>query len=339
MEPRNPLCPDCDQGMTRRDFGKTLGSVAVVAGTTHLLATPLQAAKSPMVNSAAINSAGISAVETAVAEFYGTLTEGQKKIICFPFEDEKRLRISANWRITEPRIEDDFYTDEQRRLIDQIYRSVTSPDGYERFQRQLEEDSGGFARYHVGVFGKPGTGKFEWEMTGRHCTIRAAGETAGGLAFGGPTIYGHGETNPDKNLFHYQTQKANEVFSALDAAQRKEALLPGAPIEIQVPLQGQAGKFPGIRVGELSSDQKELVKSAIQVILAPYRKERADEALAVVKKNGGLDELHLSFYRKGDLNEDEIWDIWRVEGPAFVWHFRGAPHVHAYVNIGQPRST
>jgi hypothetical protein len=22
-----------------------------------------------------------------------------------------------------------------------------------------------------------------------------------------------------------------------------------------------------------------------------------------------------------------------VEGPSFVWHFRGAPHVHAYINI------
>ena len=26
--------------------------------------------------------------------------------------------------------------------------------------------------------------------------------------------------------------------------------------------------------------------------------------------------------------------IWRLEGPTLVWHFRGAPHVHAYVNIG-----
>ncbi len=330
MEPDNPLCPDCDEGMTRRDFGKTLGSVAVVAGTSHLLATPLPAAK----------TTGIAAVETAVAEFYGTLTEAQRKIICFPFDDEKRLRISANWRITEPRIEDDFYTDEQRQLVDRIYRSVTSPDGYERFKKQLEYDTpGGLERYHVAVFGKPGTGQFEWEMTGRHCTIRAAGETAGGLAFGGPTIYGHGESDPKKNIFHYQTKKANEVFSALDGGQRREALLREAPGESEINVQGKAGKFPGIRVGELSSDQKELVKSAIEVILAPYRKERVDEALAVVKKNGGLDELHLSFYRKGDLNEDEIWDIWRVEGPAFVWHFRGAPHVHAYVNIGQPRRT
>ncbi len=41
----------------------------------------------------------------------------------------------------------------------------------------------------------------------------------------------------------------------------------------------------------------------------------------------------MAFYQDDDLNNDKQWDIWRVEGPAFVWHFRGAPHVHAYVNI------
>jgi hypothetical protein len=32
-----------------------------------------------------------------------------------------------------------------------------------------------------------------------------------------------------------------------------------------------------------------------------------------------------------------VWDNWRLEGPAFVWHFRGSPHVHVWVNIaGSP---
>ena len=36
----------------------------------------------------------------------------------------------------------------------------------------------------------------------------------------------------------------------------------------------------------------------------------------------------------GDVGGDKIWDVWRIEGPSFVWHFRGDPHVHAYINIG-----
>ena len=89
-----------------------------------------------------------------------------------------------------------------------------------------------------------------------------------------------------------------------------------------------------IAVSEFSDDQKELVEKTIKVMLAPYRKEDVEESLAILKKGGGLDQLHIAFYKQGDLKKDKVWDIWRVEGPSFVWHFRGAPHVHTYLNIG-----
>jgi hypothetical protein len=28
-----------------------------------------------------------------------------------------------------------------------------------------------------------------------------------------------------------------------------------------------------------------------------------------------------------------VWDVWRIEGPSFVWHYRGNPHVHVWVNV------
>lgn len=48
---------------------------------------------------------------------------------------------------------------------------------------------------------------------------------------------------------------------------------------------------------------------------------------------GGLDACHLAFYTDEDIENDKVWDNWRLEGPPFVWHFRGAPHVHVWVNI------
>ena len=71
----------------------------------------------------------------------------------------------------------------------------------------------------------------------------------------------------------------------------------------------------------------------MKVILAPYREDDVKEAVAILKDGGGLDGLHMSFYKTGDVGDDQEWDIWRLEGPTFVWHFRGAPHVHAYINI------
>ena len=188
--------------------------------------------------------------------------------------------------------------------------------------------------YSIALFGTPGSGKFEWELTGRHLTLRADGNSTDKAAFGGPIVYGHGDEDPKENLFHYQTKQANEVFKALDPKQAAKALIAKAPGEANVPLQGEQGKFSGVAVSELSADQKKLVEDTLKVLLSPYRTEDVDEVMEILKSTGGLDKLHMAFYQQEDLNSDKLWDIWRVEGPSMVWHFRGAPHVHAYINLG-----
>jgi hypothetical protein len=321
----NLSCPDCDGELSRREFVRTLGGAAVAAGLVPAF-VPQFAKAAPKPTSPA---------ETAVKRFYDTLSATQREAICFPFNDERGKRISANWHVTKPTIGSDFYTVEQRKLIEEVLRGVTSEDGYERFQKQMEYDDGGMNFYSVAVLGEPGGEKFQWMMTGRHLTIRADGNTVDNAAFGGPIVYGHGESDPKDNLYHYQTKRANDVFAALDPKQRDKALVDNAPRESAVLLQGESGQFPGIPVGELSADQKQLVEDVVKVILAPYRQEDVEEALAYLKAGGGFDKLRLAFYKQGDLTNDQVWDIWRVEGPTFVWHFRGAPHVHTYVNIGQ----
>ena len=47
-----------------------------------------------------------SSAETAVARFYQSLTDDQKKVVAFPFDHELRKRISANWHVTKPGIGD-----------------------------------------------------------------------------------------------------------------------------------------------------------------------------------------------------------------------------------------
>jgi hypothetical protein len=42
---------------------------------------------------------------------------------------------------------------------------------------------------------------------------------------------------------------------------------------------------------------------------------------------------YLAYYAQNDIGKDGGWDIWRLEGPSFVWHYRGAPHVHVWVNV------
>ena len=63
------------------------------------------------------------------------------------------------------------------------------------------------------------------------------------------------------------------------------------------------------------------------------RVEDRDEALDCLKKQGGLEACTLTFYSDEDLGDDGVWDNWRLEGPSFVWYFRGTPHVHVWVNV------
>ena len=329
MSRRSPRkCSDCDNRIDRRSFVKKVGGVALASAAIPSLLDMrmVHAAPSPE-----------SAAETVVGQFYASLTAKQREAICFPFDHQLSKKISANWQITEPVIGDDFYTNEQRELTRQIVRGVTSEDGYSKLIQQMKDDNGGIEEYSVAVFGTPGAGKFQWELTGRHLTLRADGDSVDQAAFGGPIVYGHGESTPKDNLFHYQTKQANEVYRALDSAQAKRALLSTAPEEEAVPIQGSGGEFPGIAVSDLSGDQKDLVEKTLKVLLAVYRPEDVKEVMATLKAGGGLDKLHMAFYEEEelDLENDQVWDVWRVEGPSLVWHFRGAPHVHAYINIGQ----
>ena len=328
-EQRPVRCPECGEEtaeVTRREFLKGVGAaVAVSAGGLPVFATPRAAAedkpKTPP--------------ETAVKHLYESLTETQRKVVCKPFDDPLRQRYSANWAITKPTV-GDFFTPDQQDTIRAIFRGCTSGEGYERFLKQMEEDYGGFGQYHIALFGKPGD-KLQWVMTGRHMTLRCDGNFEDDTAFGGPMVYGHGTGDSQKglpgNVFYYQTLKANEVFTMLDGKQRKVALLDKAPKEDDVKIRGPKAQFPGIAVAELSADQKKLVEAVMHDLLAPYREEDVKEAMGCLKQGGGMDKMHLAFYKEHDIGSDEIWDIWRLEGPTFVWHFRGAPHVHTYVNI------
>jgi hypothetical protein len=101
-----------------------------------------------------------------------------------------------------------------------------------------------------------------------------------------------------------------------------------------VQLQGAEGRFAGLRVGDMTSDQQELVATTVQTLLSPYREADVEEVMSLLSENGDIADLRMAFYQQEDINDDKEWDIWRIEGPTFVWHFRGAPHVHAYINIG-----
>jgi hypothetical protein len=127
------------------------------------------------------------------------------------------------------------------------------------------------------------------------------------------------------------------VFDALSERQRALAVVRGTPGEQEPSIRFRpAGqRRPGISFGELNLPQRRLVEQVMRDILSPYRKEDVDEVMDIVRQNGGLQGIHLAFYRDRNATDNKPWHFWRLEGPGFVWNYRVLPHVHTYVNIAR----
>ena len=337
------ICPDCtaDEGIfNRRDFLKSAGVAVAAAGTMPLWAQAADTTKP-------------GSPESLVKVLYESLKPEQKEKMCHDWDYMHpkmgllRTRVSNNWHINDIQINTEFYSKDQQQVIKQIFEGLIHPEWHSRVYKQLEDDAGGYGNeQNIAIFGQPGDGKFELVMTGRHLTLRCDGNSAENVAFGGPIFYGHdplGTFNETKdhpqNVYWPQALEANKVFEMLDGKQRKLALVPA---EKKRPREQDSGfrssDFPGIPVTELSSDQKGQVQKTLKMLLDHYRKDDQDEALECLKKQEGLDKCSLAFYQDGDIGKDGVWDCWRLEGPAFVWYFRGEPHVHVWVNVASDPS-
>ncbi len=334
MAASNP--PSGPEPVSRREFVKAVGVATLAA------AAPMSVGARPALAAPAGPSPS-AAAETTVARFFASLKDAQRKILCFPFDDPLRSKVQNNWAIVKPTIGD--LSGDQKALCREIFKNLCSEEGYERFQKQMDDDYGGFESYHVAVFGEPGSDKpFEWVLSGRHDTLRADGNSVDGAAFGGPIFYGHaadGHFNEDSkhtnNVWWYQGQQANKIFASLDDKQKAQALVAKAEDDAprSVKLKGDALGDSGLAVGDLDGQQKQMVQKLLKDLTSPFRAFEAEEVQECIREAGGADKLRLTYFKQGDIGEDGVWDIWKLEGPAFSWYFHGEPHVHTWVNIAR----
>ena len=324
--------------LSRRGFLKVAGA-----------ATALAAAAPSQVILAADPAITKPASESLVRPLYDSLTAKQKSQVCFDWDyvadslGVLRTYISANWHVTKPLIDSDFYTADQQKLIRQIFLGLIQPEWVSRIDQQLKDDEGGFGKQSMAIFGDPGKGKFEFVLTGRHITMRCDGNSTEHVAFGGPIVYGHAASGFHEkpghphNVFWPQAVAANGVAKMLDSKQRAVAVIKTPPRENAIAFGGPKSSLPGIAVKDLSADQKTHLQAVLAKLIEPYRQSDRDRVAACLKAQGGLDDCHLAFYEDGQLTAG-TYDIWRLEGPAFVWHFRGVPHVHTWVHVADDPS-
>ncbi len=323
-EQESTYCPECLEPVDRRDFMRVVGGGAAALAVGGTLA-PLASAQHRVPLARTPRPA-----EALCRELFESLTADQRRQVVSPWNSPNRLRTynaPINARIGQA------YTAPQRELLERIMRAISSGDeGYTKLSRNGGWDTGGgFGSCGANFFGDVAD-RQQWAFvfSGHHLTVRCDADSEPDYAFGGPMYYGHGPVDGHsvRNVFNYQTRAAQGVFDALNGEQRRRAIMTAS---------GGASNnfrrdgFPGIAASDLTADQRRHVETVMRELLSPYRREDADEVMAIVRRNGGLERLHMGFY--GAPANTTNWAYWRIEGPGFVWNFRVSPHVHCWVNV------
>ncbi len=343
---KKELCPECEgqfeqlEPVDRRNFIRVVGTGAaglvVAGGVTNLSTSGVARAAVPP------GPRAERPAEALVRELFAGLSADQRESVVLPWNHgagnnqlPSRLRMynrPINRRIGE------VFTRPQQELIERTLQAISSgEEGYQKLSRNGTFDgSRSLQGCGVNIFGNPTEGQYSWIFTGHHLTVRCDGNSEPGAAFGGPLYYGHSPNGySDLNVFNYQTRSVMAVFDSLSEQQRRVAVVSGTPGEHErsIRFRAEGEPHPGLAASELTDDQKQLVETVMRQILSPYRQQDADEVMQILRQNGGLDEIHLAFYRNRADENNQPWRFWRLEGPGFVWNFRVLPHVHTYVNI------
>ena len=339
--------------MNRRDFLQSTSAVlasSLLPGSAHAAETGTEADK-------------------AVKALYDSLTEPQRKVMCHDWDKRGygkyplRLHVTNNWAVSNMQISS--LTKEQQGIVADIFNSVLQPEWPAKLHQQAKDDTGQDWTHErkIAIFGTPESGKCQCVISGFHLTFRAGKDKDSPVAFGGAICHGHQPSgfyekpgHPD-NIFWYQALEAHKVYQILDGKQQQKALvtkgmpfyqfgkgidrtpiLPESvfenPMEPDVRFRGtKSQELPGLPIADMSRDQKEAMQKVMKSLLAPYRKAYQDNVMKCLAKQGGLDRCHLIFYQEHTLDKEGVWDNWRIEGPAFVWYFRGYPHVHIWIHV------
>lgn len=349
--------------LTRRNFlGRSFAGV--LAGAPLL--SPQGGAGSQPGDRAAASAAPLRA-------FYASLGDAQKRQMCFEWDHRGftklplRLHVTNNWNVSQASISS--FSREQQQLIENVIASVLSPGWPEKLKRQARDDTGqSWGNQKVAIFGQPDRGPCQMVVTGFHLTLRASCESTPSVAFHGAICHGHQPSGFNErvghpnNIFWFQAQLANQVYQALDQRARKQALitrdmpfymvdgridrrhiLPDTklpiPLEPDVRFKGPKGSFPGMPIREMNAEARLLAAQTLDGMLQPYRPVYQEQVRRCLQRQGGLEACSMAFYQERDLGDDGEWDNWRIEGPAFVWYYRGSPHVHSWIHVADNPET
>jgi hypothetical protein len=276
-------------------------------------------------------------VDELARQLYGLLQASTREIACVPYDHPLRQWHNRGVDLGGAGINSQNFDVEAQDLLQRLYLAGLSAEGRKLVPRQQFLRWTGLRMLRVLMAGSPQQPPYQIVFSGPHLNLRIGGKSREGVAFGGPQVYGdqrgNGQQGLPGNLYRFQLVQGHALFSSLTAHQKREALVDRAPIQTQIELQGDAGNFAGVAVGDLSTSSQAQVRELIRGILRAYPENDVAYAWDCLEANGGVQGLHLSYYQEGNVDHSGQYQIFRLEGPAAVFYYRGYPHLHAFFNV------
>jgi hypothetical protein len=275
------------------------------------------------------------------ASVFEAVPQNARASTCLPFDHPLRQYYNRGLPLGGLKVSAASLGWGARRALTDLVAASLSAAGQARVPRQDAMSLTGVNFKRLLFFGDPRSGPYQAVLSGVHLNLRLGGSVPERVAFGGPQIYGDqrgdGAVGLPGNTYRYQMANAHRLWEALTPAERTAARQERAPAQTNIGLQGAAGRFDGLAVAQLALPKRRLVHAMVAGMLDTY----ADSAHAwdCLARNGGVEALHFADY---DIDFDggrragaAPSQIFRLEGAAAVLHFRGEPHVHAFIHVAE----
>ena len=318
--------------MNRRLLLKTAVAAGAVAGAGALGRYALLAPP---------RSAELASVDELAVRLFATLSPEARAQACVAYDHPLRQYHNRGLWLGGLTVSAASLDWNSRRLLTDIMHAGLSAVGRGRVPLQDSTRFMGVNMMQLLVCGDPRTGPYQLLLSGVHLNLRLGSTSPEGAAFGGPQVYGDQRGNEvvglPGNAYRYQLEGAQRLVTALTPAERGRARVARAPAQVNIGVQGAGGRFDGVPIADLAPTKRALARELVAGILDTYADEHAAYAWQCLERNGGVDALHFADYELdfdgGRRAGAAASQIFRLEGPAAVLHFRGEPHVHAFINV------
>lgn len=310
--------------MKRREFLKSATILGAATASASCLSTP--------------DSGVLRAVPELLKLLVGSFDDTLKRDVVVDYDHPLRQYHNRGVSLGGARLGLGSFSWEQLKLVNELFYAGLSEAGRSILPRQFFLKWRGIRTLRLLIAGDPSSPHCQAILSGPHLNMRIGGKSREGIPFGGPMVYGDQRGNNSQglpgNIYRYQFETAHRLLKSLTPEQRSAAILATAPVQTQIGLQGDSGDFEGVSIAGLSDASKEIAKALVDDILDVYRTVDANDARDCLASNGGIDALRLAYYREGEVGGSGQYQMFRLEGPAAVFYFRGYPHVHAFINVG-----